>query len=285
MRTSWKPTLGPLPSVFVSHGTPMLALAEEDAFATSLVELAAHMPAPAAVVVMSAHAFGGKNLKVDAASRQRGAHDYAGFPKELYDVSWAAPGDPDLAVTVVNLLQSSFPAYTPQLTASGNLDHGAWMPLRWMDPQGHIPVVPLLVPADATPRDALKMGTLLAPLREQGVLILGTGGAVHNLSLMEWHGKHAPPAPFAAEFEAWVLQCLITGKVEDLARYEELAPGAAQAHPSHDHFLPLLFALGAALPGDVLQVFNKGIQYKSLSMLSFSLVQPRAQVLSVDLVQ
>lgn len=272
---AWSPSMPPLPSVFVSHGTPMLALDGEDPFAQALGLLADRMPHPAAVVVLSSHAWGGRALRVGASDAVLPAHqDFAGFPPLLTDITWNARGSAQLAQRVLGLIRPGLPERDPQLHAVDGLDHGAWMPLRWMYPAGAVTVVPLSLPLDATPRDALRLGTLLAPLRREGILLLGSGGAVHNLSRLEWPHKNTGALPFAQKFEAWVRRCLEMGRVEELATFEDTGPEALLAHPTPEHFLPLLFSLGAALPQDQLSVFFQGIQYRSLSMLSFCLRQP-----------
>jgi 4,5-DOPA dioxygenase extradiol len=265
----------PLPSVFVSHGTPMMALNPEDPVAQALALLADRMPHPAGVVVLSSHAWGGRALRVGASNAPLPAHrDFAGFPPLLGDITWQARGDAQLAQRVLALIRPGLPERDPQFHAVDGLDHGAWMPLRWMYPAGDIAVVPLSLPLDATPRDVLRLGTLLAPLRREGILLLGSGGVVHNLERLQWAHKNGAALPFAVTFEAWVRQCLEMGRVEDLATFEDKGPQAHLAHPTPEHFLPLLFTLGAALSQDVLNIFIQGIQYRSLSMLSFCLQQP-----------
>jgi 4,5-DOPA dioxygenase extradiol len=263
------------PTVFVSHGTPMLAWAD-DAYVDALRLTVQRLPAPTAVVVLSANGFvAGQNITVDAAGQHRARHDHAGFPAELAQEDYRAPGDPELATQVVAALAPAFNQHEPYLQAHGMLDHAAWMPLRVMFPLGNIPVVPVHAPADASPKDLLRMGKCLAPLRRQGVWVVGTGGVVHNLEELVWHGKNAEPHPFAAGFQAWFSGALRAGNVEALARYAEEAPHVELAHPTAEHILPSLFALGAALPEDRLDVFFEGIQYRSVSMLSFALAPPQ----------
>lgn len=269
------------PSVFLGHGTPMLALADEDPFTASLRLLAKRHPAPRAVVVASAHGFqAGPAVLVDGAGAHHSQHDYAGFPPELHAQEYRTPGHPDFAAQTVTLLQRAVGTSGAELAASGVLDHGTWMPLRWMYPDG-VPVVPVRLATGCTPRDALALGQALSPLRERGVMILGSGGAVHNLAQLVWHHKVTGALPYAVAFEQWVVDHLRQGHVEALARYMETGPLPDLAHPTPEHFLPLLMALGAALPQDVLDVFFQGIQYASLSMLSFTLSSPTAEILSV----
>ena len=256
-----------LPSVFVSHGTPMVAL-QDDAFTQALAGFFEAIPRPVGIVVISAHWQSAGPLQITAAPRQRAIHDYRGFPEELHAVTWTPPGSPELALQVSSLLAAE--NFQSTLNPSRGLDHGAWVPLRIGFPGAEVPVVQLSLPLPGGAAEALRMGKALRELRREGVLLVGSGGAVHNLQKIRWHGKDGPPAPFAEAFKGWLLPRLEQGKISELLRFEE-APGASEAQPSPEHLLPMFVTLGASLPEDRFRLIFDGYSYWSLSMLSFCL--------------
>ncbi len=257
------------PALFLSHGSPMTGLLEEP-YTESLKKLATEFPRPRAIVIVSAHTVSGddRTVEICAASHPGIIHDFGGFPRELYEIDYPCPGDPLLAHRVSSLCAASgFQA------REGNrrLDHGVWVPLRLMYPEADIPVVCVTLPWPGDPRRSLLLGKALAELRREGVMLIGSGGAVHNLGLLEWAGKRGPAQPWASGFESWVMDCVNARNVEDLLSFEELAPQAELAHPTTEHFYPLFFAIGASLPGDQVRWVQPDIQYGTLSMLCFAL--------------
>ncbi len=259
------------PSVFIAHGTPMLALADssDDPFARSLRTFAKTLPRPRAIVIVSAHSTEEETVQVQAASQLHAVHDFGGFPKDLYEVKYACPGDPDLAVKIVGLLSQA--GMKAMLHADGGLDHGAWIPLMHLYPEGDVPVVQVTLPYPGMAHSVLKLGKSLADLRRDGVLLIGSGGVVHNLADLQWHGKHGLPDRRAVAFETWVQERLEKADVEALLDFEAQAPDPTWAHSTSEHFYPIFFTLGASLYGDKYQPFFHGVQYSSLSMLSFAL--------------
>jgi 4,5-DOPA dioxygenase extradiol len=251
-----------LPSLFVSHGAPDIAL-RESAWAEALRGFRASIPRPSAIVVVSAHWEAHRPVRVTSSARPETIHDFGGFPAPLYEIRYPAPGEPALAGRIVKLFASA--GVSAELERLRGLDHGAWVPLRLLAPEAEVPVVAVSLPRPRTPESILAIGRALAPLRADGILLLGSGGMVHNLRLLEWEERDAPPAGWAVEFETWVRGRLAAGDEAGLLRCRELAPNAPRAHPTTEHFDPLLFALGAAEGDPVRSVFD-GFEMGSLSL-------------------
>jgi 4,5-DOPA dioxygenase extradiol len=258
------------PSLFISHGTPMSAFGE-DPYQSALSSLSNSLPRPKAILVLSAHSISNSRIHVLKTARNRIQHDFTGFPRELYELEYSCPGSPELADQISRLLANS--GLEVKVETDAPLDHGIWVPLLHMYPECDIPVVRVSLPLNLLPAQILKMGHALSSLREQGVLMIASGGAVHNLSELQWSGKNTPGAEWALQFEQWLIQSLRNKDVEALMNFEE-HPLFRRAHPSSEHFLPVLFAVGSALPGDEFSEVFRGIQYESLSMLCFSLNSP-----------
>jgi 4,5-DOPA dioxygenase extradiol len=238
-----------LPTLFISHGSPLHAL-DGGRAAAAWAALGRDLPRPTAILVASAH-WESEWPMLTTSRRPETIHDFGGFPPALYELRYPAPGEPQLAQRAIDLLRAA------GLTANGNgcrgLDHGAWVPLRHMYPQADLPVVQVSLQTRLGAEHHLRLGQALAPLREQGVLIVGSGHLTHNLR--EWlavaRGTDLRPAeaaaqPYVREFGDWVERALREGDRAGLARWKELAPHARRAHPSDEHFLPLLLAFGAA---------------------------------------
>jgi 4,5-DOPA dioxygenase extradiol len=265
-----------LPSRFISHGTPMAALLaenpEEDAYANALRSFAEKTDRPKAIVVVSAHGTSSDDVvEISSATRPRQVWDFRGFPGKLYQIEYPCPGDPVLAAKIATRFSEK--KIHSALSTGLEMDHGVWVPLSIMYPKADIPVVQIFMPAGAGPETLLKMGQSLASLREEGVLILGSGGAVHNLSELVWHGKEGKGSDWALEFEAWLVSRLEEKDVSAITQYLKQAPHAMKAQPTDEHILPLFFALGASLLGDEMRPIFRGVQYGSLSMFSFELAR------------
>lgn len=230
-----------LPAVFLSHGAPTLALAN-NAFTHAWAELAVVLGRPAAILVVSAH-WDTPFPAVTTAERLETIHDFAGFPEALYRVRYEPPGAPALARRVQELLVGI--GQGPSVDPDRGIDHGGWVPLRWMYPDADIPVAQLSVQSALGARHHLEIGRALAPLRDEGVLVLGSGGIVHNLRELDWSGGAAAPFPWAATFNEWMAAKAGAGAVEELVLYRERAPQPARAHPTEEHLVPFFVALGA----------------------------------------
>lgn len=255
-----------LPAVFVSHGAPTLAVEENDTTAF-LQQLGRQLRKPKAILCVSAH-WNTSEPVVSAAERPQTIHDFGGFPEELYRINYPAPGAPTLAGRVVELLGVA--GIGCSVSAERGLDHGAWVPLRLLYPGADIPVTQLSIQPRLDPAYHLRLGRALAPLRDEGVLVLATGSVTHNLSMLAPGG--APPV-WAKEFDEWLFQKITEGKQDELLNYRRLAPHARVAHPTDEHLLPLFVALGAGSNGggtSVGHVLHRGWTVGSLSMAAYS---------------
>ncbi len=233
-----------LPSVFISHGSPMHAL-EPGALGASWAALAKTLPRPKAILVASAH-WEAELPTLTEAAHPETVHDFYGFPEPLYQLRYPAPGSPELAARVRDLLKHQ--GERAGIDGSRGFDHGAWSQLLHMYPEANIPVVQISVQTGLGAAHHIDLGRKLAPLRDEGVLVMGSGNLTHNLreafSAMRG-GAPASPLPYVREFQQWVKVALEAGDAQALADYRQRAPNAVRAHPSEEHFLPLHVAFGA----------------------------------------
>ncbi len=248
-----------LPSLFISHGAPMLAL-EPGASGPALSRLAAELAKPRAILVVSAH-WESTELLVNSNPKPATWHDFYGFPPELYAVQYPAPGAPELATEVQRLLAAA--ALPARLDSERPRDHGAWVPLSLMYPQADIPVTQVSIPTHLGPAFQTRVGRALASLRAQGVLLIGSGSITHNLGELNWRAGPEVIEPWAKEFRDWVAAKLASNDEDALHNYRRLAPSAARNHPSEEHLLPLYFARGA---GDVFGLVHQGFTLGALGM-------------------
>lgn len=252
-----------LPSVFVSHGAPTLAIEKNDTV-EFLRRLGAGLGRPRAILCVSAH-WATRAPTLSAAERPETIYDFGGFPAELYRVRYDAPGAPALAARAAELLSASGVDY--EFSNDRGLDHGAWVPLSLMYPERDVPVTQLSVQPGAGAAEHFRIGKALAPLRREGVLILSTGGATHNLRQLG-RGEQAPD--WAARFDEWLDEKIRGGSYEDLLDYRRLAPHASVAHPTDEHLLPLFVAAGAGDPGAPGLSLHRGWTHGSLSMAAYA---------------
>ncbi|VVN29274.1 4,5-DOPA dioxygenase extradiol [Pseudomonas fluorescens] len=251
------------PSLYISHGSPMLAL-EPGASGPALARIAGEMPRPKAIVMVSAH-WESHELLVSGHPQPETWHDFGGFPKALFEVQYPAPGDPQLATEVVDLLKiAGLPA---RIDAKRPFDHGVWVPLSLMYPQADIPVVQVSLPTHGGPALQTRVGQALAILREQGVLLIGSGSITHNLRELDWHAGPESVEPWALEFRDWMIETLEANDEAALHDYRRLAPNAVRNHPSDEHLLPLYFARGA---GGTFSVRHTGFTLGALGMDIYS---------------
>ncbi|HXD41733.1 MAG TPA: class III extradiol ring-cleavage dioxygenase [Ramlibacter sp.] len=253
-----------LPSLFISHGAPTYAL-EPGLAGAQLNQLGSVLPRPAAVLVVSPH-WMTRQPEATSSPRPRTIHDFGGFDPALYDMSYPAAGHPELAARAIELIRAAG-WQSPALNAGRGLDHGAWVPLMHLYPQHDVPVFQVSLPHSLDSRSAFEYGRALAPLGEEGVLVVGSGSLTHNL--FEFREQHAGEAEYAQVFTTWIREAVQAGDATRVIQALEQAPHAARAHPTAEHFLPLLVALGAArsvLPATVL---SGGIVHGVLSMESY----------------
>lgn len=252
------------PVLFVSHGSPMLAI-EPGSAGAKLAELGKDWDKVRGIVIVSPH-WQTKGNKVGHHPRPETIHDFGGFPRVLYTLSYPAPGSQDLARRVQHSLEvAGIPA---ELDAEQGLDHGAWVPLLHLRPEADLPVVPVSLPENTTPDTALAMGHALASLRAAGIAIIGSGSMTHNL--YEFRGdENVPPQTYVTEFSDWVRSAVQKRDLTKLLHYRTQAPNAVRAHPTDEHFLPLFVALGASTHTDSMRVLETEVRYGMLSMESY----------------
>ncbi|HSW20281.1 MAG TPA: class III extradiol ring-cleavage dioxygenase [Ramlibacter sp.] len=250
-----------MPVLFVSHGSPMFAVDAGQA-GPLLRQLGSELPRPKAVLVMSPH-WVTRDVRVSSAEAPATVHDFGGFPAELYTIQYPAKGSPDVAQRALALLQA---AGFNALPAQGQgLDHGAWVPVRHLYPDASVPVLQVSMPHTLDPAGAIRMGRALAPLADEGVLIIGSGSITHNLfEFRSQAGQES--AAYAVEFVDWTREALRRHDEAGLVNYLHAAPHAQRAHPTPDHYLPLPFAYGAAAPDAPVRVIDGGMTYGSLAM-------------------
>jgi 4,5-DOPA dioxygenase extradiol len=244
-----------MPAVFIGHGSPENAL-EENAFTRGWKALARSLPRPKAILAISAHWLT-EGTAVTAMAAPRTIHDFYGFPPALYEIDYPCPGSPDLAARIRKAVQT----VKVQPDAEWGLDHGTWSVLANMFPQPDVPVVQLSLDYYLPPEKQYQIGRELASLREEGVLILGSGNLVHNLTAIDFH---AAPFPWALDFDHFVEDALARRDGDALMRFHERR-SARMAHPTVDHFLPLLYVLGAS-EGETPRQFNEGFFAGSVGM-------------------
>ncbi|WP_338922169.1 class III extradiol ring-cleavage dioxygenase [Pseudomonas silesiensis] len=247
------------PSLYISHGSPMLAL-EPGASGPALARLAAELPKPKAIVIVSAH-WESNELLVSGNPKPDTWHDFGGFPQALFEVQYPAPGDPHLATEVVERLENAgLPA---RIDPKRPFDHGVWVPLSLMYPQADIPIVQVSLPTGGGPALQTRVGQALAGLREHGVLLIGSGSITHNLRELDWHADPESVEPWAREFRDWMVEKLEAQDEVALHDYRRQAPNAVRNHPSDEHLLPLYFARGA---GGNFSVSHAGFTLGALGM-------------------
>lgn len=250
----------PFPVLFVSHGAPTLVI-DPCPTRTFLSEVGQRLGKPKAVLCATAH-WTAPTPMLSSTLKPGTIHDFWGFPDELYAIHYPAPGDADLAGRARELL--SLAGIEAGMDPRRGLDHGTWVPLALMYPDADVPVVQLSVQPGTGPAHHLELGRALAPLREEGVLILGSGSLTHNLRDLRAPGS--APQKYARDFAVWATQLAEAGRDAELAAYLERGPEAARNHPTAEHFLPLLVAMGAGGTG---RLVHDDIMFGVLSMGAF----------------
>jgi 4,5-DOPA dioxygenase extradiol len=234
-----------MPSVFISHGSPMTAIQDAPA-RRFLLEFGKSLPRPRAILIMTAHFEATFPVfTTDAAPEM--IYDFGGFPQPLYDIVWPAPGALDVAQRAAELLSNA--GVKCGLVSQRGFDHGTWVPLHLMYPDADIPVCQMSVLQEQGAAAHIDLGRQLAPLRDEGIMIIGSGTVTHNLRALAMSGRilDAPVQPWAQEFAEWIADKIGQGDMDAMAAYRETAPYAQENHPTDEHFLPLSFAMGAGI--------------------------------------
>jgi len=248
-----------MPAIFFGHGNPMNAL-EDNAYTRAWSEIGRTIPKPKAIVCVSAHWYLPATL-VTAMEHPRTIHDFGGFPRELYQVEYAAPGDLQLTSRLISLVGAVE-------DHQWGLDHGTWSVLCHVFPNADIPIVQLSIDETRPPKFHYDLGTRLAPLRDEGVLIVGSGNLIHNLHAYAWGRHPAEPFDWALRFEKQARDMLLSGNDEPLIDYEALGRDAILSAPTPDHYLPLLYVMGTRHASDRVTFPVEGIDGGSVSMLT-----------------
>ncbi len=253
----------PQPALYLGHGAPPLL--DDPLWSGQLATLARALPTPTAILIVSAH---WESAPVTlSASRVPLVYDFGGFDAKYYRMTYPSPDAGALAARVAGLMPDTEPVH--QHTSRG-LDHGAWVPLRIMYPAADIPVLQMSLPTD-DPARLMRLGERLRPLRDEGVLIIGSGFLTHGLRFLTDHRLDQPAPGWSSDFDAWASEALARGDLDELAAYRSKAPGMPYAHPTVEHFLPLFVTLGAATtPGEpgaqVIDGFWMGLSKRSLQV-------------------
>jgi 4,5-DOPA dioxygenase extradiol len=256
-------TSGPMPVLFIGHGSPMNAI-EDNEWSRGFQRIATMLPRPRAVLSVSAHWFVPGTFTTGN-DRPETIHDFGGFPQALFDIQYPAPGDPELARRVATLLASA----SATVRTDWGLDHGTWTVLRYLYPDASLPVVQLSLDHRASPATHLALGRALAPLRQEGVLIIGSGNVTHNLrhAMQSMRAGDRSLPDWASSFDADVARALEQHDGDALGRLLETDAGRL-SHPSPDHYLPVLYVAGAASASDAVRFPVTGFDLGSLSMRS-----------------
>jgi 4,5-DOPA dioxygenase extradiol len=252
-----------LPTLFISHGSPMLAIQESPAH-RFLLALGKSLPKPRAILVASAHWETAGKPALSLASEPETIHDFGGFPPALFDIAYPAPGAPEVAARAVALLERE--GIAVQTSARRGLDHGAWVPLRLMYPDAAIPTAQVSVVCGATPAEHWRLGRALGSLRDEGVLVIGSGSLTHNLHEFRGQGIDAPVPAWVSDFGLWMKERLQGNDARALLNYREEAPYAVRNHPTEEHLLPLFVAMGAAGDGADVEQLHSSYEYGVLAM-------------------
>lgn len=253
-----------MPVLFIGHGSPMNAL-ENNQFTSKWREVASSFDAPKAILAISAHWYINE-LALSSGEQNQTIHDFYGFPESLHKFNYPALGSPELASRIKEIFVATGELPEVFLNQEWGLDHGVWSILCHMYPEANIPVIQLSIMRDKTTSWHYELARKLCKLREEGVLILASGNIVHNLRLLDWHNVRNT-YPWAKKFDESISDMLIKKNHAAIINYDKLTD-ARLAVPSEDHFIPLLYAIGAANESDEVTLFNQAIIYGSLSMTS-----------------
>jgi 4,5-DOPA dioxygenase extradiol len=253
-----------MPVLFIGHGSPMNGI-EDNEFSRRWKEMGETIPVPTAVIVVSAHWFT-RGTKVTAMDFPKTIHDFGGFPEALYQVQYPAPGDPVLARDVAEMIHST----DVELSHDWGLDHGTWTIIRHMYPDANIPVLQLSIDYTHEGKFHFELAKEMKQLRKRGVLIIGSGNMVHNLRMVDWAKLSEPGYGYdwALEMNTTFKNLIMNGLYDDLIHYDRLGTAGQLAIPTPEHYLPLLYTLGASNRKDGIEFFNDKVMGGSLTMTS-----------------
>lgn len=254
-----------LPTLFLAHGSPMNVISDNE-FTRRLTRLGNELPEPKAILIISAH-WMTRGLFITAMERPRTIHDFRGFPQALYQIQYPAPGAPHLARDIQIQLQGLNVTLDE---SEWGLDHGSWSILRFIFPNAQIPVLQLSLDMSRSPEEHFSIGEQLRPLRSEGVLILASGNIVHNLQKIDWK-EDAPPPHWAIDFDQWIKDQVLARRWQALVTEPLTKENGRLSIPTPDHYLPMLYVLGASDDNDSITSIFEGFQNSSISMRSIQL--------------
>lgn len=256
-----------IPSIFISHALPPMAMMD-DPYNSALVNFGRNVEIKGVVCVSSQWITPGA-IQITSNPVPKIQHNFNGYQKELYDLTYDLTYSADLVEQVANLLSDE--NFEVSLNPNYAFDYGIWMPLRMIRPEGKIPVVQISLPMYEDPRKIMKIGHALSALREQGILIMGSGLAAFNPGKIIWYARGEDVNPKIREFDQWLKKCILGAQIEDLLDYKKTAPHAEFSHPSSASLLPLFFTVGSSMAGDRPLIVYEGFKYSTMSLLSFCL--------------
>ncbi|WP_102349055.1 dioxygenase family protein [Bacillus sp. Marseille-P3661] len=252
-----------MPSYFIAHGAPLLAL-ENNQYTQFLNQLGNMLPTPAAIILFSAH-WESATQKVSDVEEFSTIYDFGGFPEPLYQITYPAKGKHELTEEIIELFSNQGIQF--EVDNTRGLDHGAWVVLRMLYPNANIPVISMSVNPRLSPEQQYKIGQSLAVLREKNVMVIGSGGTVHNLRALNWADREGEFDQWAVDFDDWIAARLAEWDTASLFQYESLAPNAQFAVPPYgnEHFIPIFYAMGAADDKKTAKLLHRSFRYGSLS--------------------
>ncbi len=256
-----------LPTIFLSHGSPMLALHDTPA-RRFLQALGTSLPRPRAILVASAHWETASVPALSLAVQPETIHDFGGFPQALFDIRYPAAGAPELAQQAAALLEGA--GMAPARSADRGLDHGAWVPLSLMYPDADVPVLQVSLVRGGSPEAHARIGEALAPLRHEGVLVIGSGSLTHNLHEFRGQPLDSPAPPWVSEFSGWMRERLEADDRQALLDYRRRAPSAVRNHPTEEHLLPLFVAMAAAGTAASARLLHASTEHGVLAMDAYA---------------
>jgi 4,5-DOPA dioxygenase extradiol len=256
-----------IPSLFVSHSLPPLALLD-DPYNSSLINFGRDLEIKGIVCVSSQWISPGP-IQITSNPEPFIQHNFQGYQKELYDLTYKTPASSGLIEAVADLLEDN--DFEVALNPNYGFDYGVWMPLKLIRPEGDLPVVQISLPLFEDPRKVMKLGHALSILREDGILLVGSGSAALNANKIVWYARGEDVHPKIQEFDAWLKENFLAANIENILDYKKLAPGADFSHPTSASLLPLFFTMGTAISGDRPQLVHQGFRYSSTSLLTVCL--------------
>ena len=255
------------PAIFIGHGDAMVAI-EYDDWSENLTSFLEKFPPPTAIIVLSAHWTTNNEIRITSNPMPDQLYEFEGYPDALKQLTYPCDGDPELATIMADMLENI--GLEVKLDENRGIDHGAWIPLYIAFPNADVPVIEVSLPLNATPKQIMNIGSELASLRKQGVLLIGSGNLVFNLELADQENKYKQVEDWTHQTDEWINQQLKDANIEALLNYKDQMPNIEKAVPTLEHFLPMFFVLGAMKQKDHYVTIYEGYHYGTVSMRCFA---------------